>query len=145
MPRKKPDPDEAAIRALDTQWSKAATAKNVDHVMKFYATDGSVVWPDQPPAKGHAAIRASWKNIFKAAPDMYLDFRPTHIEIASGRDMASDFGVVHFAPGAKPNDTKNTAKYLVVWKRERGIWKVLYDCWNWNAPLVMERAAKTQG
>ena len=26
-----------------------------------------------------------------------------------------------------------TAKYLVVWKRERGAWKVFYDCWNWNA------------
>jgi uncharacterized protein (TIGR02246 family) len=130
---KKHDAEEAAIRALDAEWSKAATAKNMDHVMKFYATDGSVVWPDQPPAKGHAAIRASWEEIYKAAPDMYLDFEPTHIEIASGGEMASDFGLVHFAPGAKPDDRKNTAKYLVVWKREHGAWKVLYDSWNWNA------------
>jgi ketosteroid isomerase-like protein len=57
---------------------------------------------------------------------------PTHIEIAG--DLASDFGLVHFAPGAKPKDVKNTAKYLVVWKREHGTWKVFYDCWNWNAP-----------
>jgi uncharacterized protein (TIGR02246 family) len=128
------DAEEAAIRALDAEWSKAATAKNLDHVMKFYATDGSVVWPDQPPAKGHAAIRASWEKIYKAAPDMYLDFKPTRIEIASGGDVASDFGVVHFAPHAKPDDRKNTAKYLVVWKREHGAWKVLYDSWNWNAP-----------
>jgi uncharacterized protein (TIGR02246 family) len=131
---KKHDAEEAAIRALDAEWSKAATAKNMDHVMKFYATDGSVVRPDQPPAKGHAAIRASWEAIFKAAPDMYLDFEPTHIEVASGGEMASDFGLVHFTPHAKPDDRKNTAKYLVVWKRERGAWKVLYDSWNWNAP-----------
>jgi uncharacterized protein (TIGR02246 family) len=130
---KKHDPDEAEIRALDAEWSKAATAKNVDHVMKFYASDGSVVWPDQPPAKGHAAIRASWEKVYKEAPEMYLDFKPTHIEIASGRDMASDFGEVHFAAGAKPDDIKKTAKYLVVWKREHGTWKVLYDSWNWNA------------
>jgi uncharacterized protein (TIGR02246 family) len=130
----KHDAEEAAIRALDAEWSKAATAKNMDHVMKFYAIDGSVVWPDQPPAKGHAAIRASWETIYNAEPDMYLDFKPTHIEIASGGDMASDFGVVHFAPHAKPGDRKNTAKYLVVWKREHGAWKVLYDSWNWNAP-----------
>ena len=145
MPKKeptKPDPDEAAIRKLDAAWSKAATAKNMDQVMKFYATDGSVVWPDQPPAKGHKAIRASWEAILQAAPDMYLDFKPTHIEIAQGREMATDFGVVHFAPNAKPDDTANTAKYLVVWKREKGGWKVLYDCWNWNAPLEMVRAKK---
>jgi uncharacterized protein (TIGR02246 family) len=139
---KKMDPDEAAIRAVDAQWSKAATAKNMTKVMKFYAKDGSVVWPDQPPARGHKAIRASWESIFKANPGMYLDFKPVLIEIAEGRNMASDFGVVHFARNAKPDDTENTAKYLVVWKKEQGEWKVLYDCWNWNAPLEMVRASK---
>jgi uncharacterized protein (TIGR02246 family) len=131
---KKHDPDEAEIRALDAEWGKAATAKNLDRVMKFYASDGSVVWPDQPPARGHAAIRASWEKAYRDAPDIYLDFKPTHIEVSSGRDLASDFGLVHFAAGAKPDDVKNTAKYLVVWKRENGAWKVFYDCWNWNAP-----------
>ena len=142
MARKKPDPDEAAIRALDAKWSKAATAKKMTRVMKFYAKDGSVVWPDQAPAKGHPAIRASWEAIFNANPGMYLDFQPTLIEVSEGRDLASDYGVVHFAKGAKPDDTENTAKYLVVWKKEQGSWKVFYDCWNWNAPLEMVRASK---
>jgi uncharacterized protein (TIGR02246 family) len=137
MAGRKSHSDEAAIRALDAQWSKAATAKNMDKVMTFYATDGSVIWPDQPPAKGHPAIRASWEAIFKAAPGMYLDFKPVLIDVSG--EMASDFGVVHFKKNAKPNDVDNTAKYLVVWKRERGTWKVLYDCWNWNAPLQMVR------
>jgi ketosteroid isomerase-like protein len=61
-----------------------------------------------------------------------LDFKPTHIEVASGGDMAFDFGVVYFAPNPKPDDLENIAKYLVVWKREHGHWKVLYDCWNYN-------------
>jgi ketosteroid isomerase-like protein len=137
MSKKKHDPDEAEIRALDAEWSKAVSAKNankIDQIVKFYAADGSVVWPDYPPAKGHAKIRAAWKKIYFDVPDMYVDFEPTHIEISSGRDMASDFGLVHFAAGAKPDDVKNTAKYFMVWKRERGTWKVFYDCWNWNAP-----------
>jgi uncharacterized protein (TIGR02246 family) len=137
---KKPDPDKAAIRALDAEWSKAATANDFDRVVKFYAKDGSVVWPDQPIATGHKAIRASWKKAFNDAPGMYLDFKPTHIEISSGGDMASDFGLVHFAPNAKPGDTQNTAKYLVVWKREKGAWKVLYDSWNWNSMPVITRS-----
>ena len=95
----------------------------------------------KPPAKGHKAIRASWEAYFKASPKMYLDFRPTHIEIAAGGGMATDFGEVHFAPHAKPDDPNNTAKYLVVWKRERGTWKVLYDSWNWNAAPQMVRVA----
>ena len=134
MAKKKMDPDEAAIRALDAEWGKAASAgnaKNVDAVVKFYAKDGSVVWPDMPSAKGHAAIRAYWKEIYKTMPGLYLDFEPTQIEISG--DMASDFGEVHFKPKAKSSDPKNTAKYLVIWKRERRTWKVFYDCWNWNS------------
>jgi uncharacterized protein (TIGR02246 family) len=139
----KPNPDEAAIRKLDAEWSKAATAKKMNRVMKFYAPDGSVVWPDQPPAKGHKAIRASWEAYFKATPDMHLDFKPIDIEVIG--DMATDFGVVHFAANARPDDAQNTAKYLVVWKRENGAWKVLYDSWNWNAAPEMVRPAKIVG
>jgi len=137
---RKHDPDEAAIRALDAEWSKAATAKDVARVVQFYAKDGSVVWPDQPVATGHKAIRASWKQAYKATPKMYLDFKPTHIEISGGRDMATDYGLVHFAPNAKPGDTQNTAKYLVVWKRQNGAWKVAYDSWNWNSAPAITRS-----
>ena len=129
---KKTDPDEVAIRALDAEWSEAAKAKDINRVMTFYARDGSVVWPEQPVAKGHAAIRASWKKAYNTTPDLYLEFKPTHIEIASGRDIASDFGAVYFAPNVKPTNTEFVGKYLVVWKRERGSWKVLYDCYNMN-------------
>ena len=78
--------------------------------MTFYAKDGSVVWPDQPPAKGHAAIRAVWESSSRRVPGMYLDFKPDAIEVSSGRDMASDFGVVHFAPGAKPGRSQEHRK-----------------------------------
>ena len=130
--RKKPDPDEAAIRALDAEWGKAASAGKLADVVEFYAADASLVWPDMPPATGTAAIRANWKKIYRQMPGLYLDFQPTRIDIASGRDLATDFGLVHFKANAKPKDPKNTAKYLVIWKRERGVWKVFYDCWNWN-------------
>jgi len=127
---KKRDPDEVAIRALDAEWSKAAKAHDIDRVITFYARDGSVVWPGQPVATGHRAIRASWNKAM--SPDLYLEFKPTHIEIASGRDMASDFGAVYFKAGVKPTNTEFVGKYLVVWKREKGAWKVLYDCYNMN-------------
>ena len=42
MPDKKHHAEEAAIRALDAEWSKAAHDKDIDRVIAFYATDGSV-------------------------------------------------------------------------------------------------------
>jgi uncharacterized protein (TIGR02246 family) len=132
MSTKRPDTDEATIRALDAEWSKAAHAKDVERVISFYAKDGSVVWPENQAARGHAAIRARWEAAYESTPDLWLEFKPSHIEVASGRDMASDFGEVYFAPHAKPDDTQNVGKYLVVWKREQDTWKVLYDCYNMN-------------
>src|SRR5262245_44364239 len=126
--------DLQAIKELDKEWAKAAQAKDFDRVVSFYAKDGSVVWPGYKAAKGHAKIRANWEDAYKNIPNAYLDFKPTHVEIDKGGNMAVDFGVVYFAPDAKPDDTDNVAKYLVVWKREKGTWKVLYDCWNSNAP-----------
>jgi uncharacterized protein (TIGR02246 family) len=131
---KSKESDVQAIRKLDAEWAKAARDKDFARVLSFYATDGSVVWPTGPAAKGHAAIRAEWEKAYKDLDDPYLDFKPTHIEVSSGGDMAVDFGVVYFAANPKPDDLENIAKYLVVWKREHGNWKVLYDCWNRNAP-----------
>jgi uncharacterized protein (TIGR02246 family) len=134
MSKEKHHREVEAIKELDAEWAKAACAKNLDRVISFYAKDGSVVWPLGPAAKGHAAIRAQWKQAFNDLnnPFPYLDFKPMHIEVSDGGDMAVDFGVVHFAPNPKPDDPQNVAKYLVVWKREHGHWKVLYDCWNYN-------------
>jgi uncharacterized protein (TIGR02246 family) len=124
--------EEAAIRKLDAEWSQAAQDKDLDRVITFYATDGSVVWPGDPAAKGQAGIRARWEAAYKSTPELYLRFEPTHIEISDSGDLASDFGVVYFAPNPKPDDTDNIAKYLVVWQKQNGTWKVLYDCWNTN-------------
>ena len=41
---------------------------------------------------------------------------------------------VEFARVERVPKPGEIAKYLVVWKRENGEWKVLYDCWNSNRP-----------
>jgi ketosteroid isomerase-like protein len=124
--------EEAAIRALDKEWSKVAHAKDIDRVIAFYATDATVLWPANPIARGHAQIRKVWQAAYQSTPDLYVEFHPTHIEISSGGDMACDFGVVCFAPHVKPDDIENVGKYLVVWQRQHGTWKVLCDSYNMN-------------
>ena len=126
--------DEKAIRDLDAQWSEAAGKMDLERVVGFYAPDGSVVWPDHPAAHGTAAIRSRWAELFKTTPGLYLKFEPEQIVVAAGHDLASDFGVVHFGFDAPSGPQRETGKYVVVWRREKGRWKVLYDCYNMNAP-----------
>src|ERR1700759_1335565 len=134
MKAKQRNIEEAAIRKLDKGWSDAAQAKKLNRVKQFYAKNGSVVWPDMTAAHGRSAVLARWKTAFKTTPNLYLRFEPTHIEVFESGDMASDFGVVYFKKGAKPSDTVNVAKYLVVWQKQKGDWKVLNNSWNTTAP-----------
>jgi uncharacterized protein (TIGR02246 family) len=126
--------DEKAIRELDAAWSQAAGKMDLERVVAFYAPDGSVVWPDHPAAHGTAAIRSRWAELFKTTSGLYLKFAPERIVVAADRDLASDFGVVHFGFDTPSGPQRETGKYVVVWRREKGKWQVLYDCYNMNAP-----------
>lgn len=125
--------DEAAIRRLDDEWGKAASAKNLAAVVDFYAHDGSLVWPGQPAVHGTAHIRASWKEMMDTIPGLNLRFTPERIVISDDASLASDFGKVEFGHDVNGKPVMEIAKYVVVWRKEKGGWKVLYDSYNMNA------------
>ena len=126
--------DEDIIRKLDEDWGNAASAKKLDAVVAVYAADGALVWPGAPAAHGTAQIRSNWKELFKTTPGLYLRFTPERIDISADGTFASDFGKVEF--GHDSNEwvhVTEIAKYVVVWKKVGGNWKVLYDSYNMNA------------
>ena len=127
--------DQRRIRELDDEWSDAANTGDIDAILEFYAEDGSVVWPDAPAGHGHEGIRKALKAMFDYCINLKLHFYPERIEVAKSGDMATDYGAVNFkydtTDGIHHDDT---SKYVVVWRRTNGDWKVLYDCYNSNAP-----------
>lgn len=125
--------DEAAIRRLDEEWGKAATAKDLDAVVGFYAHDGSLVWPGELAVHGIERIRANWQKMIKKTPGLNLRFTPERIVVSDDGSLASDFGKVEFGHEVDGKPIMEIAKYVVVWKKEKGIWKVLYDSYNMNS------------
>ncbi len=134
MPAKSHKADEAAIRRLDEEWGNAATEKNLAAVVGFYAGDGSLVWPEQRPVHGTARIRANWKKMMHAYDGLRLRFIPERIVVSGDATLASDFGKVDFSYVDGGKRVRQIAKYVVVWRKERGRWRVLYDSWNTNKP-----------
>jgi len=126
-------PDQQAITQLDVEWGKAASAGNVEGVVSLYADDGSLVWPDTNVIHGIDGIRQAWTGML-APPGVTMAFTPERIVVSESGDLATDFGVVtmQMPPTAPPM----VAKYLVVWQKVNGAWKVLYDAWNTDAPAT---------
>jgi len=124
--------DEDEIRKLDADWGAAATSHSPEAVAKFYSPRATLVWPFQQAVQGSNNILKAWKDIIAQYEGLNLKFVPTRIDISGDRNMATDFGVVEFGHIVDGKPVMDIAKYLVVWVRENGSWKVLYDSWNTN-------------
>lgn len=127
--RKKSASDQSRIIALDQAWGDAASSGRLADVVGFYAANATLVWPGTKAVKGTAAIRKSWKGMFRQFQGLRLRFIAKAIHVSKEGDLASDFGVVEFSATGQP---MMKAKYLVVWQKIRGDWRVLYDSWNTN-------------
>jgi uncharacterized protein (TIGR02246 family) len=137
MPAKKrKETDAQALDRLNAEWGEAASRGDVDAVVALYAVDGSLVWPGTKAVHGTRGIKRAWKQML--AEPVWIRFTSQRV-VVSG-DLASDFGKVEMR--MPPKGPKQTAKYLVVWKKVRGNWKVLYDAWNENAPAAPAAPAK---
>jgi ketosteroid isomerase-like protein len=123
------NPDEKALIALDEDWSKAATAKDVDRVASFYADDAVAYPPNEPIAQGRAAARKVWAAYF-AAPGFQISWKTT----AAGADhnLGWTSGTYQDSYQNKDGKTvKETGKYVCVWKKSAdGKWKAIRDIWN---------------
>jgi len=128
--------DERAIRNLDADWSKAATAKDIDKVMFYYADDATIFVPNEPMATGKPSIRVEWTKLF-ASPAFALSFAPSRVNISKSGDLAYEYGTYSMTvndPQGKP--VNDRGKYVVVWKKQSdGNWKAVADIINSDLPL----------
>jgi ketosteroid isomerase-like protein len=57
--------DEAAIRAIDAEWGRAASAGEGNAVAALYTSDATVLPPKEPPQQGEAAGKY-WVDVLTA-------------------------------------------------------------------------------
>jgi ketosteroid isomerase-like protein len=117
----------AAIMQLERDWSAMFGAGDVDAIMNLHAAD-AVQFPDGMKAVvGQEALRASWEA-FAAMEDLNISWEPTAAFVSPDGNMAYDYGtsLMETPDGAVPG------KYLVVWVKVDGEWKVAADMFNSN-------------
>lgn len=82
--------DEAAIRDLDTQWSKTAGAHDLDGTLAYYSDDAAVMASNVPVANTKAAIRAIWAPM--CAQNASISWQANKVEVARSSDLAYSTG-----------------------------------------------------
>jgi uncharacterized protein (TIGR02246 family) len=125
--------DEAAIRAVDQAWAKAATASDAAGIAALYTKDAVLLPPGEPAVHGDVEKYVTGMTTAVSGP---FELKPTTVE---GRgDLAYSVGeytatLTPRKPGAKPMPTE-TGKYMEILKKQPdGSWKMIYDMWSPNA------------
>jgi uncharacterized protein (TIGR02246 family) len=126
--------DEAAIRAVDAEWARAASAGDANALTATYASDATLLPPNEPLVKGEAVKKynVDMANAFSGP------FELTTTAVEGRGDLAYAVGIYRATltpkkAGAKPMPTEE-GKYLETLKKQPdGSWKIVYDMWNANA------------
>jgi len=135
--------DEATLKKLDAEWSKAAaTTKDVDKTVSYYSDDAIVMPPNIPTLTGKEPIRALWKSMIES-PGFGGGWKATKVEVAKSGDIGYVTGTYELREtddGGKPITDKG--KFLEVWKKQAdGNWKCVADMFSSDLPTLPAAAA----
>lgn len=119
---------ETAVRKVMQDWAQACNTKQLDDLVELYSTDAMVLRPNVPAVRGAAAIR----ELFFALLDGgfgEVEIEPLRTEVAG--DVAYEAGRCSMLiPVAVSKRREERGKYLTVFARQSGEWRIVTDCWS---------------
>ena len=128
--------EKRAIEQASINFSSAETSGKPDSALTFMWDNAVLQPPDGPQVEGRDAVRAFYSPVRLSAPP--ADSAPPRsartILISASGDLATEWG-----PGAIVVDLPTGPllvrfKFLIVWERRAGVWKVRFNSWSGNVP-----------
>lgn len=103
-------------------------AADYDAMMDCYTTDGKIFPNGALIIEGHDAIRKRW---VLPAGDRVTKHVASPDEIRITGDYAYDYGYYEGETTKADGSIQQwKGKYVIVWKQDRGEWKMYLDIWN---------------
>jgi ketosteroid isomerase-like protein len=129
--------DEATLRNLDAEWSKAAGAKDLEKTASYYSDDALILPPNMPTITGKQQGRAMWQGMF-SVPGFGGGWKATKVEVARSGDLGYVTGTYELSEtDASGKPMVDKGKYLEIWKKQAdGSWKCVADMFNTDLPSV---------
>lgn len=127
--------EEQAIRELDARWNQAIADRDVDAIVALYADDGYLAPTNAPRIAGHDALRDAWTHMLDLTEGQAV-ITPVDIDVARAGDMAVETGDYRLSVRNGGQLMEDSGKYVVVWKKVDGTWKVAADIFNTNLPAA---------
>ena len=118
----------AAVQAAAKDFSAATVAKDSPRLGMMYAKDAIAFPPNSEMVTGREAIQAFWKGFMDGGMTASIEA----VEMENAGNLGFDTGTYKIL-GADGKEVDH-GKYVVVWKKEGGSWKLYRDIWNTSVP-----------
>jgi uncharacterized protein (TIGR02246 family) len=124
----------AALDSLTTAFVGAVTARETTLVANFYSDDAHFLPANAARADGKDAVRQVWAG-FLATPGLQMSLTPNTKLVSDDGDLVVDLGAyVMNWQDAKGKTMTDKGKYVTVYKKVNGEWKIVVDTFNSDAP-----------
>ena len=131
--------DEAAIRSLEAQFSKAVNARDVDAVMKVYVPDESLVVFDVVPPReyvGAKAYRKDWEGFFAGFKGP-VKFEISDLHVFAGGTIGYGYSIQHVSgTDTKGQPIDMTVRVTDGYRKVNGRWLIAHE--HVSVPVDLE-------
>ncbi len=130
-------PDRAAVKAeiqaIETEWAKAATDKDINKLMSFYADDAIEMSDDEPMQVGKAAIQqAVAKSMATRKPGTTVSYET--MDVYGEGNIVTEVGKTTTKDAA--GKVVSSGKYVGVFEKRDGKYVCIRDINNDDQPPV---------
>jgi len=126
-----------AIRKLEDQWMVALQTSDAEKIKSFYATDAVGMSPNKPIAIGLESIGNGIESMLADTAILFKTYTGTIdvIEVSANGDLAYARGQDEITIKTKDGLVKENGKWVDIWKKLDGQWKVTVSIGNSDKPL----------
>jgi uncharacterized protein (TIGR02246 family) len=118
------------IDAANAKFVAAFNKGDAAGVAELYIEQATALPPGAPMAKGRAAIQAFWQGAIQAG---YKNVTLKALQVDRYGTAAREIGQFSLdAPNPQKQMVHVEGKYVVLWRRIGGTWKLDTDIWNAN-------------
>lgn len=128
--------EEKAILKADGEWLAATLAHDAAGQGAALASDGVVYREHEQPIVGPAAYQAWIARMQAKNPKMRLTWTVDKITVAASGDLAIETGQYQLTGLGPTGDFEDKGRFITVWKKEKGAWKVAYDVGSTTVPAT---------
>jgi ketosteroid isomerase-like protein len=121
--------EKQAIREIVQKSFEAEQQKDIDGTISCYAENVVCQPPNMPQFEGLEAFRNFYTEFFKIL--VSIEGGSTKVVISESGDMAWDYG---WNRGVYEGSIEDEGKYLAVWKKINGEWKVVAISYSSDKP-----------